>query len=69
VAANKRSIKFYDFIDKSEKEAKDNQKKELENKNKVMKEIFQSIDTENAWKLDRQGLMNYFQLLNSKMGS
>lgn len=40
VAANKRVIKFYDFIDKSEKEATEKDKKDQEERNKMMKELF-----------------------------
>lgn len=40
VAANKRVIKFYDFIDKSEKEATEKNQKDQEARNKLMKELF-----------------------------
>lgn len=68
VAANNRTLKFYDFIDKNLKEQEESEKKRVEDLNKNMKEIFKEIDTETQWKLDREHLQNYFKLLHTKMG-
>ena len=53
VAANETTIKFYDFIDKFEKEKNEAEKKAKEQKLKTMKEIFQSLDTEKTMRLDK----------------
>jgi hypothetical protein len=51
-AANDTTIKFYDFIDKDEKDAKEKLQKEKDETNKLMKEIWKSIDVKNAGKLN-----------------
>ena len=43
MAANAKVIKFYDFIDKNEKEEQERTKKSKEVLDKHMKEIFQEI--------------------------
>ena len=69
IAANESTIKFYDFIDKFEKERTEKDKKAKEEKHKMMKELFQSLDTEKAMRLDKQNMLKYFNLLSSKMGT
>lgn len=64
VAANSKSIKFYDFIDKNDKEAKEKNSKQLEEQNTQMKEHFKSIDKQNVMKLDRENMRAYFTLLH-----
>lgn len=54
VAANEKCIKFYDFIDKSDKQARDKDAAEKKELNKKMKDIFESVDTNNLGKLDRK---------------
>ena len=68
VAANSKCIKFYDFIDKNDKEAKEKQRKAQEELNAEMKEHFKSVDKMNVMKLDKANMRVYFKLLHEKMG-
>ena len=57
VAANENTIKFYDFIDKIEKDKETQAAKKAEETNKIMKESFKAlIDEEVGMKLDRLNL-------------
>lgn len=69
VAAHGSQIMFYDFIDKQDRALKQKKAEETEKQNQAMKELFQTIDTENAKKLNKEDMMKYFQLLNQKLGS
>jgi len=62
-AANEKTIKFYDFIDKDEKDAKEKLQKDKDETNKKMKEIWNSIDVKNAGKLNQFELRKYFDEL------
>ena len=61
-------IKFYDFIDKSEKSRVDADNKKKAEHNATVKEIFQKIDKDGAWKLNRTDMMTYFKTLYTNMG-
>ena len=69
IAANENVIKFYDFIDKFHKENSEKEKKAKDDKNKTMKELFQSLDTENNERLNKADLLKYFNLLSSKLAT
>lgn len=57
MAANENTIKFYDFIDKIEKNKETQAAKKAEETNKIMKESFKAlIDEEVGMKLDRLNL-------------
>ena len=34
-----------------------------------MKELFQSVDTKGAWKLDRTNMLKYFGILHKQLGN
>merc|ERR1712166_260718 len=57
VAANEKVIKFYDFIDKGNKEVSEKDKKDKAELNKQMTEIFDSVDTAKRAKLDRSAFI------------
>lgn len=68
VAANENTIKFYDFIDKIEKNKETQAAKKAEETNKIMKETFKAlIDEEVGMKLDRLNLQTYFANLVQKL--
>jgi hypothetical protein len=68
VAANEKTIKFYDFIDKVEKKKEEDHIKKTEETNKIMKETFRElIDEEVGMKLDRLKLRKYFANLVTKV--
>lgn len=68
VAANENTIKFYDFIDKVQKQKEEDEVKKTEETNKIMKECFkQFVDEEVGMKLDRIMLQKYFAALVQKL--
>ena len=68
VAANEKVIKFYDFIDKNGKAEQERLKKEKEEHNARVKEIFTKVDKDKVWKLNRENLLKYFKALHANMG-
>lgn len=68
-AANEHTIKFYDFIDKTDKDAQEKIKKEKEELQSQMKAIFLDLDKENALKLKKQDIRKYFNHLAVKINS
>lgn len=61
VAANENTIKFYDFIDKIQKNKEEQTQKDVAETNKIMKEAFKAlIDEEVGMKLNRDSLQRYF---------
>ena len=68
VAANEKTIKFYDFIDKNAKKKEEDDQKQREETNKIMKETFKTfIDEKVGMKLDRENLLKYFAGLAEKL--
>lgn len=68
VAANENTIKFYDFIDKVQKQKEEDTQKKTEETNKIMKDTFRElIDEEVGMKLDRSMLLKYFANLVQKV--
>ena len=68
VAANAKCIKFYDFIDKQKKDHEDLSKKEKNELNEKIKDIFKQVDAEEAWKLNKANLRHYFLMLFQELG-
>ena len=59
-AANESQLKFYDFVDKREKESKEQEKKRKASNLQKMKECFDSINlSPSSNKINRQELMQY----------
>ena len=66
-AANESTIKFYDFIDKNEKNRAESTKKDKEELNAKMKELWLSIDKENTQKLKKTDYLKYLRLLGGEV--
>lgn len=69
VAANKLSIKFYDFIDKNMKEEEEQAEKKSQEILQTMKELFQEIDSDNINKINKECMRTYLSQLKDKFGT
>lgn len=69
VAANESTIKFYDFIDKTQKAIEENKKKEIEAEQAKMKEIFQKIDVEHSEMIKKTDLKAFIKTLGKELKS
>ena len=56
-AANEHTIKFYNFIDKTERDSEKQRKLTFEDQKAKTKEIFKSMDKENKMKLKRADVL------------
>mmetsp|Transcript_17518 Transcript_17518/g.29526 ORF Transcript_17518/g.29526 Transcript_17518/m.29526 type:complete len:181 (+) Transcript_17518:1204-1746(+) len=68
VCSDKKTLKFYDFIDKNEKDKQEQEKVKHEELAKQMKLVFEDIDQKNQRKLDQPLLRSYFNSLHMKLG-
>lgn len=68
-AADEKTIKFYDFIDKNDKEANEKIKQEKEQLQQQMKTIFLDLDKEKCLKLKKDDIRKYFNHLAIKISS
>ena len=66
-AANESQLKFYDFVDKREKDQKEKEKKDKATVNSQMKEIFAEVNVSGSNKLNKSDCQKYFQLLHEKI--
>lgn len=69
VAADESSIKFYDFIDKSEKDNQQKENKEKEEQQKQMKKMFADLDTEGTLKLPKDKVRTFVRNLSNSFKS
>lgn len=67
-AANENTIKFYDFIDKNERDARELRAKKMEAVKQEMKTIFEEFDTEKTQKLTKEVTKKYLNELAVKLG-
>ena len=65
-AANESTIKFYDFIDKNQKELNLKSQKAKEELQALMKQLFQTLDKEGIMKLSKPDCKSYIQQLSTK---
>lgn len=69
VAANDKTIKFYDFVDQKERENNEKAIKEKEELQEKMKQLFFDLDKENTLKLNKSDTKLYLKSLAEKIGS
>lgn len=67
-AANEKTIKFYDFIDKNDKENKQREIKDKTELQTQMKNIFLSYDKEKTLKLKKEDIKKYLEQLSTEIG-
>ena len=70
VAANKKSLRMFNFIDRAQKEAEEKKVKTIEEVQSTMKELFKEVNEDPQFmKTHKMGLKKYLQLLHSKLGA
>lgn len=69
VAANEHSIKFYDFVDKNDREHVQKNSKSKEELQQNIKKLFQELDKGNTGKLNKECIQLYIKNLSAKVGT
>lgn len=69
VAANSGIIKFYDFIDKQQRDANEQTQKQKEKLQELMKKLFSDLDKENTLKLNKKDTRLYLASLAKNISS